>query len=120
MYLLRKAGYELTLSGSSHALKALKQYIVQRLAAEEFHERTENAVVTYVWIAMSTQNDHFCAPVVHEDLNIYHQAWGQPLSVEAAHAALLVGSLFDQLLPSLADLKVTLEARRAFETGGHD
>jgi hypothetical protein len=71
----------------AHALKALRQYIVQRLLPETFRDKTENAIVTYVWMALQSN----AVPTdIETDLTLFHQIWNSQLETEAAHAIFLM------------------------------
>lgn len=80
--------YNLTRFSTGHALKALKQYIVQRLAPDVFLEKTENAIVTFIWMALSEPT---IPPTdIDAELILLHQIWNRKLDAEAAHAVFLM------------------------------
>jgi hypothetical protein len=71
----------------AHALRALKQYIVQRLLPETFRDKTENAIVSFVWMALESN----AIPAdIETDLTLFHQIWNSHLECEAAHAVFLM------------------------------
>ena len=74
------------------ALKTLKSYITQRLALNEERRRTDEAVVTYIWIATSSPDGSptLQANALKNDIGDIHTAWKQALCPDAAHAILLL------------------------------
>jgi hypothetical protein len=82
--------HDLNFSSLSHALRALKQYIVQRLSAEDDRVRIESAIVTLIWMALSSSESTEAGSALRQDLEDIYFAWKQCLEAEAAHAAALV------------------------------
>jgi hypothetical protein len=79
--------YHLIRRSPDHALKALRQYIVQRLLPETFRDKIENTIVTFVWIALESK----ALPTdIETDLTLFHQIWNSQLESEAAHAVFLM------------------------------
>ena len=76
----------------SHALKALKLYLTHRLTLDDNQQRTEEAIVTYLWIATSEDNGQsfMSAQELRSDLDSFHGTWKRSLSPETAHAILLL------------------------------
>lgn len=73
-----------------HALRALKNYITQRLISEDNRERTESAIVTLIWMAASDSESTDTVATLSEDLDAISQSWVQALGADAAHAVALV------------------------------
>jgi len=79
----------------NHAMNALFIYIATRLAADDEHQWTENAVITYIWMMTTPRQTDPVIPLDFEDtLDSIHQSWGKVLSPVGAHAALIVSSGF--------------------------
>lgn len=68
----------------------MKQYIIQRLAPDESSQRTENAIVTFIWMAVSDTTYETPPLDLDADLNLFRQIWNRILSPDAAHAAFLL------------------------------
>jgi len=77
----------------SRAAKALKAYLVLRLADHGEAEWVETAMLTLIWMVTTGTIDlASAAPLELEStLNEVYQVWNKPLSPEASHGALVVG-----------------------------
>jgi hypothetical protein len=71
-------------------MRTLKNYIVQRLALDENIDRFEGAVVTLIWMAITSPTDEQTARVLLGHLEAISSSWKRALGFEAAHAATLV------------------------------
>lgn len=75
----------------AHAIRALNNYISQRLVVDDDRDRIESSIVTLIWMAVSNSQSPEAGASLCQDLHAIHTAWKQILTAKAAHAAALVG-----------------------------
>jgi Meiosis protein SPO22/ZIP4 like len=77
------------LNSLDHALRALGQYILLRLAPEDSAEYIESSIVTYIWMALS-QSSHQSSAEFRSHLQAFTEKWHKTLNSDAAQAAFLL------------------------------
>ena len=96
-----------------HARRVLRLYILQRLSPDENHEWTEAAVLTYVWMSTSSEEQikDQDLHMIQDDLYSIEEALKGPLRASAAQAALPVSVTIGCLIRR-SHVAATLEADR--------
>jgi hypothetical protein len=75
-------------------VQLLKHYILQQLALVDDHERTNAAIVAFVWMSLEPLSGSEKASTIIEDLDSIFRTWKRMLSPEAADATILVSRLY--------------------------
>lgn len=96
---MESIGSNLNVVSVGHAAKALKTYVVVRLALHDELYWVETGLLTFIWMVTTDPADPASISQLELEsfLNEVYQVWNKTLSPEATHGALVVGLDFYEL-----------------------